>query len=81
MIELTSPPLKSCPFCNTKPETQKGWEWKDLSVTFLQVICPKCGHHTHWVKYNPEDLVSLQHAIDETSAFWNSYKISDDDDE
>ena len=80
MTELTSPPLRNCPFCNTEPETERGWEWKDLSVTFLRVVCPKCRHSTYWVKYIPEDLASLQHAIDETSHSWNSYEIPDDDD-
>ena len=79
MIELTSPPLKPCPFCHTEPESERGYDWKDLSYTFLRVKCPKCRHGTYWVKYNPEDLNSLQHAIDETSRWWNSSEIPDDE--
>ena len=79
MIELTSPPLKPCVFCRTEPESERGYDWHDLSYTFLRVKCPRCGHSTIWIKYNPEDLASLQQAIDETSERWNRYEIPDDE--
>ena len=79
MIELTSPPLKPCPFCHTEPEGERGYDWNDLSKTFLHVKCPKCGHRTYWIEYDREDLSSLQHAIDVTSQWWNNYEIPDDD--
>lgn len=81
MIELTSPPLRNCPFCSSEPETEKGWDWNDLSVTFLRIKCPKCRTSSNWVKYIPENLASLQKAIDETSHWWNNFKICDEDDD
>lgn len=62
-----------------EPESERGYDWHDLSYAFLRVKCPKCGHSTYWVKYNPEDLASLQQAIDETSERWNRYEIPDDE--
>ena len=81
MIELTSPPLRNCPFCNSEPETERGWDWNDLSVSFLRIKCPKCGESSYWTKYIPEDSASLQKAIDETSHWWNNFKICDEDDD
>ena len=81
MIELTSPPLRNCPYCDTEPVTERGWEWKDLTVCFLSIKCPKCKTRSVWVKYVPEDDASFQKAIDETSHWWNNFTIYDDDDE
>lgn len=80
MIELTSPTLRDCPLCNSEPMVEKGWDYHDLTICFMRVKCTKCGHYGHWVKFVPEDLATVQQAIDETSRWWNNHKIYDDED-
>ena len=75
MIELTSPPLRNCPHCDREPITDWDWRWKDLSVCFLSIKCPKCETRTPWVKYTIDDDMSFQKAIDETSHWWNNFII------
>ena len=81
MIELTSPPLRECPFCSSEPEVERGWDYNDLTVCFLRIKCPKCSYCGHWIKFFPDIPTSIQKAIDETSYWWNNHKIYDEDDD
>lgn len=80
MIELTSPDLKPCIYCNSEPIVERGFDWHNLNIAFLRVKCTKCTNKTYWSSaYTLEDNAGLQQAIDETSQWWNNQKINWDE--